>query len=148
MNKKFLVLGMVMFSIQIAAADPVTNNITVNGCCNSCSKPKIIVKKVIVEKPIVVEKVVEVEKPTVKILYVDRPVIQKQVVTKKNKKNRISLLGGVGPVGLTQPSSTEIDLVRGPVGGIMYQRLITDRVSLGIQGQTNSTVLGIVGWDF
>jgi len=43
---------------------------------------------------------------------------------------------------------------RGFVGGVMYQRPLTDRWSIGIQGQghdssrKNKTGLGVIGYDF
>lgn len=68
------------------------------------------------------------------------------------RKNRISLLAGQGPQeGLKQErngSSVSVESKVGMIGGLQYQRLITDRVNLGLQLQTNKTILGSVGLDF
>lgn len=128
---------------NINNCNPVIN---VKGCCDSPCKTKTrtIIKKVIVEKPVVVTKEVIVEKPVEKVVYVEKRVVIKE----KRKKNRVSLLGGMGPTKLSQPSSTEVDMIRGPVGGAMYQRSLNDTLSLGLQLQTNQTILGVVGLDF
>lgn len=148
---------LIAFAILYAAsamADGPTNNynptINVNGCCapKSCqakSKVKVVTKIVVVEKQVFVP--VEVEKP----VYVDRTiVVEKPVVVVKrvHKKNRISLLGGMGPVKLDQVSPSQTNLNRGLVGGAMYQRSLNGSWNIGIQGQTNQTVLGVVGFDF
>lgn len=102
-------------------------------------KPKVIVKKEIVEKTVFVDKPV----------YVDHVIVQEKVVIKHvQRKNRISLLGGLGPIKLDQPSLSEVNLIRGPVFGAQYQRLIAERINLGLQLQTNQTALGSVGYDF
>jgi hypothetical protein len=146
--KKLLFL--VLFSIAANADNSGTsgnnnNTITVNvkGCCAAkpC-KPKTVTKVVekIVEKPVIV--------PVEKIVYVDRVVEKKVEVKAKRKKNRVSLLAGVGPTRLDRYSETRVDLIRGPVGALQYQRLLNDTLSIGLQGQTNSTILGVVGLDF
>jgi len=68
------------------------------------------------------------------------------------EKNRISLLGGKGPQNDLDVSKTatkvRVESEFGAVGGVQYQRLITDEISLGIQGQTNESVLLNIGLDF
>lgn len=67
-------------------------------------------------------------------------------------KNRISLLGGNGPKeGLTRSSDGKTVTVKsktGAVGGAQYQRLLTERLSVGGQVQTNKSVLLNIGIDF
>jgi len=150
--KKFLILA--LFSLAVHAEEKSvtqsgnTININVNkgGCCEpKCKqqKPKVITKTVV--KEVIVEKPVEVivEKPVDHTIYVT-----KTVTKKVQKKNRISLLGGLGPTRIDQPQNNRVDLIRGPVGGAMYQRMLNESLSVGIQGQTNQTVLGTVGFDF
>ena len=115
--------------------------INVSGCCkDSCKKSKVITK--VVEKKVEVVKEVVVEKP----VYVYKTTVKK--VKQERRKNRISILAGVGPTKLSQPSPSEVDLNRRAVGGLMYQRSLTELLNIGIQGQTNGTVLGVVGFDF
>jgi hypothetical protein len=153
LKTKITVLILLIAQLAIADGGNNTNSnntiivkpqITVKGCCESNCKKKVKVVTKVVEKPVVVTKTVE------KVVYVDRPVIQKEVIVlkKARKKNRISLLGGVGPTQLEQPSQNTVNLVKGPVGGIMYQRSMTESFNLGVQVQTNQTVLGSVGLDF
>lgn len=70
----------------------------------------------------------------------------------EKEKNRVSLLGGVGPSGklkvTTDPSKATIETGSSAVGGLQYQRLITDRVSIGGQVQTNESALISIGLDF
>ena len=67
-------------------------------------------------------------------------------------KNRVNLLAGQGPKGTLSvdksSSKVQVESQVGVVGGIQYQRLITDRVNLSIQGQTNDSALIGVGLDF
>jgi hypothetical protein len=67
-------------------------------------------------------------------------------------KNRVSILGGRGAKeGLTKevtPGKVEIESRVGAVGGLQYQRLLNDRISVGVQGQTNKTGLLSIGLDF
>ena len=122
-------------------------------CCPSqCEqakpKPQIKYRTKVVEK--VVEKPVPfvVEKEVVKV--VDRPVpvrVTQTIVKKVQKKNRISALGGTGPTRVSVTSS-EVRLERGPVFGVQYQRMLGEDLSVGVQVQSNETVLGSVGIDF
>jgi hypothetical protein len=68
------------------------------------------------------------------------------------EKNRISLLAGQGPKeGLDRSKTATTVTVEskvGAVGGLQYQRLVTEDISLGIQGQTNESVLVNIGLDF
>ncbi len=67
-------------------------------------------------------------------------------------KNRVSLLGGYGPkAGLTRTldgPTTTVETQVGGVGGVQYQRLITDRISVGVEGQSNETTSISIGLDF
>ena len=67
-------------------------------------------------------------------------------------KNRISLLAGRGTKsGLDKSSSpTRVDIESriGAVGGLQYQRLLTEKISVGVQGQTNNTGSLMIGLDF
>jgi hypothetical protein len=67
-------------------------------------------------------------------------------------KNRISLLGGEGPNSKVdvERSGNQISMESksGTVGGVQYQRNITDRISVGAQVQSNDSALLSVGFDF
>lgn len=67
-------------------------------------------------------------------------------------KNRLSLLAGKGAQeGLNRTnngSTVTIESRVGAVGGAQYQRLLTDKLSIGVQLQTNESVLGSIGIDF
>jgi hypothetical protein len=75
-----------------------------------------------------------------------------KVVEKKPLKNRVSLLAGKGPKeGLdstTYPTIVDVESKVGAVIGLQYQRLITNRVSLGAELLTSKTALIEVGLDF
>ena len=137
-----LLLSILFLAGSVAIADDINSNNTIvikpQGCGNSCHKK---VRTIIIKQ--IVEKKVIVEKPVTKVV-----VVTKTVVRTVKRKNRISLLGGAGPTSFTQPSINQVNLVTGPVGGVQYQRNVTDTVSLGVQVQTNQTILGIVGFDF
>lgn len=68
------------------------------------------------------------------------------------RKNRVSVLGGSGRQSGLETSQTgstlEVSNKVGLVGGLQYQRMISNRLSIGVQGQTNKTVLGNIGLDF
>lgn len=68
------------------------------------------------------------------------------------KKNRISLLAGKGSqAGLnrtTNGDTVTVETKVGLLGGAAYQRLLTDKFSVGIQAQTNKSLLLDVGLDF
>ena len=89
------------------------------------------------------------------------PRVQQFIITKTKQldktvctpeKNRISLLAGKGPQeGLNRTktaTSVTIETDVGAIGGLQYQRLVTDKISLGIQGQTNESVLVNIGLEF
>jgi len=67
-------------------------------------------------------------------------------------KNRVSLLAGQGPKsGLTKdvsPGKVEIESRTGAVGGLQYQRLLNERISVGVQGQTNKSGALMIGLEF
>jgi len=72
--------------------------------------------------------------------------------TNTPRANRVSLLGGHGSQsGLKSTSNgttTEVESNVGLVGGAQYQRMLTDRLSVGVQGQTNKTGSVLIGVDF
>lgn len=71
-----------------------------------------------------------------------------------HNRNRISLLGGKGPTGhldrdtSSAPGKVSVEAERDVIGGAQYQRLLTDRLSVGVQGQTNKTGMVMIGLDF
>lgn len=89
------------------------------------------------------------------------PRIQQFIVTKMAisktcvpEKNRLSLGAGRGPkAGLksdksAEPSVVSVESKAGAVGAAQYQRMVSDRISIGVQGQTNKTGLIMLGIDF
>lgn len=112
-------------------------SVTYAGGVEYC-EPQTIIKKEVK----VVEKIVE---------------IPYYIVSKaKVRKNRISLLGGIGPDnGLSTSTSVinnglsaQVMLDRTPLIGVQYQRLVTERVSVGILGLSNETGMVSVGWEW
>lgn len=73
-------------------------------------------------------------------------------VTNQPRKNRASLVGGYGAQGglktTTSGTTVEVESRTGPTGGAQYQRMINDRFSVGVQGQTNKTGSVLFGVDF
>ncbi len=134
MKGLFLVVGLLAITSQSYADD---------CCCEH--KPKIVYKTVVKKVPVVVEKTVVTEK----VVLVDKPVIKEKIVVlkQKAKKNRISLLGGTGPSRL-EKEGNEARLIREPIAGLQYQRMLGNSLSIGVQVQTNESVLGSVGFDF
>jgi hypothetical protein len=69
-----------------------------------------------------------------------------------NDKNRVSLVGGYGSRNKldtsTNGTTVSVENSRGLVGGLQYQRLLTRRLSVGAQGQTNKTGSLLIGLDF
>ena len=70
----------------------------------------------------------------------------------EKEKNRISLLAGNGPKeGLERTNSgskVTVESRVGVIGGVQYQRLLTERVSVGAQLQSNESALVNIGLDF
>ena len=69
-----------------------------------------------------------------------------------HKKNRVSLVAGYGSGNGARKRITE-DSIRlenkvGAVGGVQYQRSLTQRVSVGAQVQSNQTGSLLIGLDF
>ncbi len=126
-------------------------NVNAECCPSQCDvKPKIkyITKTKVVEK--IVEKPVPfvVEKQVVQVVEQRIPIhITNTVYKKIQKKNRLSVLGGTGPTRINM-TQTEVRLERGAVFGVQYQRMLSDSLSIGIQGQSNETVLGSIGLEF
>jgi hypothetical protein len=96
------------------------------------SKPKVITRTKVVERVI--------EKP---VIFTVKETAERRVY----KKNRIAILGGVGPARLTVTSS-EAKVDQREVFGLQYQRVLEEGLSVGVQAQSNSTVLGSVGIEF
>ena len=67
-------------------------------------------------------------------------------------KNRVSVLAGNGArAGLDRngiTNGTEVKSRTGFVGGLQYQRLLNEKISIGAQGQTNETGSLMIGLDF
>jgi hypothetical protein len=68
------------------------------------------------------------------------------------KHNRVSLLGGYGSNGklstTSSASKATVEQEYGPVGGLQYQRSLSDTLSIGVQGQTNKNSSLLLGIDF
>ncbi len=68
------------------------------------------------------------------------------------KSNRVSALAGYGTRSGLESSSTatsvDVGNVVGFVGGIQYQRMLSDRLSVGAQMQNNNTNSLLLGLDF
>lgn len=90
---------------------------------------------------------------------VSKSTVRSCVTAADKERNRVSALVGFGPTGHLDRSSDNnttatVEADRGFVGGVMYQRLLTDRLSIGIQGQghdasrKDKTGLGVIGYDF
>jgi hypothetical protein len=79
-----------------------------------------------------------------------KKVVDKELV--KNRKNRVYGLAGYGPTGdlkvSTNGSTYETKHRKGVVGGIGYQRKVTEKVNVGVQVQTNDTSSLSLGFDF
>jgi hypothetical protein len=122
---------------SISMADDINSNntIVIKPQATTCCKVRTVIKKQFVDRPVIVEKSTVVYKT-------------KYIVKKESKKNRLSLLLGVGPTHLSQPSVSQVDLIKGPVGGLQYQHMLGETMNVGIQLQTNQSVLGSVGFDF
>jgi hypothetical protein len=107
----------------------------------------MIVKRVPKKKPVVVT--CPTVTPTVITTTITKTEIVEKLVT---NKNRVSLLAGKGTTeGLdisTSGSTATIESNVGFVGGLQYQRLLTDRVSVGGQLQTNKSAFLGLGLDF
>ena len=116
-------------------------------CCEqkpACPKVRTKVVTKVVEK--IVEKPIIVEQERVQAV----PVVVTKTVTvykKVQKKNRVSLLGGSGPTKVVVTPS-DVRLERGAVVGAQYQRMVGESLSIGVQVQSNETVLGSIGLDF
>ena len=81
--------------------------------------------------------------------------ITKELITCRkfeSAPNRVSVLGGQGPTGHLDRQgntdhttvSTDVDFV----GGVQYQRMLSERLSIGVQVQSSKTTLGVIGLDF
>lgn len=67
----------------------------------------------------------------------------------KVRKNRISLLVGSAPKAKIYTPAVDTAKVESKLAiGLQYQRLITEKVSLGVQIQSNESAFGSVGLDF
>jgi hypothetical protein len=108
--------------------------------CNKMPEPQVIV---VPSEPVV--------KTVVKTKTVERKVYVDRVERIENKKNRFSLHIGYGPNGLTKDETnddTKVTEYRSPIVGASYSRLVSDKVSFGLTGFSNSTIALSVGLDF
>ena len=111
---------------------------------------------------IIVKKGPKKAKPKVAPAPVETKVVEKEVVrtvektvtVTKIQKNRLSLVGGIGATGKVDYSfdssagSFRAKSDIGAVGGLLYQRKVSDKISIGVQGQTNKTGSLLLGLDF
>jgi hypothetical protein len=103
-----------------------THAVVTRASSNKKKPAEVIVR----EKVVIKERIVEVAKPT---------------------KNRVRLVGGRGPDGLDtdrKSDSVEISTRKGNVGGIGYDRLLDDKISVGAQIMSNGTSTLGLGLDF
>jgi len=86
------------------------------------------------------------------VLLSEIKVVEVPVEVIKYRKNRITLLGGFGPLGLTKKTLGENHFtVKGDyeaVAGIGYTRSLTNRFNIGVQAFTNNSYFLNVGFDF
>jgi len=79
-------------------------------------------------------------------------VVSKLTCSPELNKNRLTILAGNGPeneLGVSKTSSSvTVESQMGAIGGLQYQRMILDGLSLGVQAQTNDSVLLNIGLDF
>lgn len=76
-------------------------------------------------------------------------------VCSASEKNRVSVIGGYGTTGALKKNTkglpagkVTVDTKEGAVGGLQYQRKISDIISIGVQGQSNKTTSILIGLDF
>lgn len=141
------ILALTLFPILALGAEQCTTkggcNTTNNLYCNAqvVYKTKYVVKKVPIEK--LVERIVYIP--------VTRTVVVEKWKVEERLNNRLRLLGGVGytTTQVSDPGSyVSLDLVRGPVFGLGYDRLLTKHWSIGAAVISNKTYLLNVGFDF
>lgn len=68
--------------------------------------------------------------------------------TESKKLNRIRVIGGHGPVGISVADKSTVKLDRAIIGGLSYDRLVTNSISFSIEVLTNKTIGVGVGIDF
>lgn len=110
--------------------------------CVSAEKFKVVPR----QQQFVVKRTKQVDK-----VRCESVIVQKEKAEKE--KNRVSLMAGKGPkdgLTVTQQSPDEVTVENrvGAIGGAQYQRLLTEKVSVGAQLQTNKSILINVGLDF
>jgi hypothetical protein len=135
---KYLILGLLFFSLNVVAQSNCTDTCGVTAeqrtCVKKSVKPRVITKVVPVIKEVVVTKTVTVTKRIAP------------------RKNRISILVGHGAKeGLSRENNSSNVTVRskvGVIGGLQYQRLVTNRVSLGAEVLSSKAALVSVGLEF
>jgi hypothetical protein len=76
--------------------------------------------------------------------------VDKMICT--SDKNRLSVLAGRGPKeGLDRSSTSTTVTIKsrvGDIGGVQYQRMVSDKISIGTQVQSNSSAFINIGLDF
>ncbi len=74
------------------------------------------------------------------------------VCSAERNAHRLNLLVGTGPKGGLHtnraPTEVTIESRNGVIGGLQYQLLVTEKVNLGIQVQSNESALFNIGHDF
>lgn len=141
--KKLIILVTLLFSVSAMAEMPkylegATVTVTLkNGETHSFkSEEYAIVRRQSMQSPIAKQ--------------IIQAVKDERLVT--NKKNRVFLLGGYGSTGdlksSTDGNTYEVKHKKGVVGGVGYQRKVSQKVNIGGQVQTNGTALISVGTDF
>ncbi len=77
--------------------------------------------------------------------------LSQERVIEVQKKNRVRVLGGVAPSGLDTSSSGNTVSVKNKTEGVAgagYDRMLTDKISVGGAALTNGTYTLGVGYDF
>jgi hypothetical protein len=114
--------------------------------CMAAEKFKIVPRK----QQLVVTKIKEVD-----TIHCEPQIVEHEVVREvkvEPRKNRISLHVGEGPKDSLNrdnyPTQVLVETQAGLAAGAQYQRLITERLSLGAQLYTNKSMFIGVGLDF
>ena len=84
------------------------------------------------------------KKPKAKVVAKPCPKCEKPEI----RRNRVGLLLGRGASGDLNQEGNRVFTEHEPMMGLQYQRLLNDRISIGVQVQTNETFSGSVGVDF
>lgn len=153
MRKLIIVAGLIFLAIEATASECCKNSCE-PVCKPACEAPKPIVKKVYVDR--VVEKIVYIDRPVLveKVVerVVEKPVMKTRVVYEQLEapKNYVAVLYGTGPeLAYDVQGSTARSYRNGTVGAQYSRTLLTSidksaTLGLGVQVQTNESVLGLI----